>query len=83
MLATSRGCTHCVFRSHVLNGHDFRETAIDRELELNRTVWRQRIRHPTAYTDRVCLRNLSAYPRIEKLKSSYTQNEANNQYFQQ
>ena len=35
------------------------------------------------YAHRVCLRYLSAYRRIEILKSSYTQNETKNQYFQQ
>jgi hypothetical protein len=51
--------------------------------KLNRIVWRQWIRHPTTYAHRVCLRYLSAYRRIEILKSSYTQNETKNQYFQQ
>ena len=72
-----------MFRLHFQCGHDCCGAAVDRKLKLNRIVWRQWIRHPTTYAHRVCLRYLSAYRRIEILKSSYTQNETKNQYFQQ
>jgi len=78
----SKQCTYCRFSLPLPRDHDCREAAVDHKFELNRVVWRQRIYHPPANADRVRLRNLSAYRRIEILKSRYTENEAKNKYFQ-
>src|SRR5919201_2977581 len=83
MLAASKESTYGMFRPHFWYCHDCRDAAVDHKLKFNRIMWRQRIGHPTTYGHGICLQNFSAYCRIEILEPSYTQYEANEQYFQQ